>query len=360
MAPKVAVVYLTYNTPASEHDIDACLQSLETVQYPKDAWRIIFVENQSKHGQSRPMIERDWFPKVGTTLPEMEYHSNTDDVGYAGANVVALRAAQAWGADYIYLLNQDATVDSQFLQTIVSCAEAQPNSAVLQSRLMLAQAPDELNSCGNALHYLGFGFSLGYKEKYFPGKRATLPVFYASGASVLVRCSAVNIIGLFESSYYMYHEDVDLSWRARLAGFDIAYVEDSVVYHHYEFSKSIKKFYWMERNRHLTNLTNYEWKTILAILPALLLMESGTFVFSLKSGWAKEKVRSWGHLFKPSTWAFIRRRRAEVALFRKVSDSEILSYMCGIVTNQEVNNPIMTKIVNPILGGYFGLIKRII
>lgn len=358
MFPKVAIIYLTYNTAASAHDIPACLRSLEAMEYPKESVKIIFVENQSKHGQSRPMIEQEWFPKAGSTLPAMEYISNTNDVGYAGANMVGLKAAKAWGAEYVYLLNQDAVVDPGFLSRVVEYAEANQNAAVIQSRVMLEQDRTKLNSQGNALHYLGFGFCIGHRETYIPHRPSSVPMFYATGAAMLVRISATETIGLFEPSYYMYHEDVDLSWRARLAGFDVAYVEDSVVYHHYEFSKSIKKFYWMERNRHLTNFTNYEWKTIAALLPMLFVMELGTVYFSLRSGWAKEKMRSWAHLLKPSTWAFIRARRAEVAQFRKVSDAALLPLFCGVIINQEVENPLLTKVVNPIMNGYFGVMKR--
>lgn len=359
MHPKVALVYLTYNTKDSAIDIPECLKSIEAMDYPKDRVRMIFVENPSVHGRSRPMIEENWYPKAGVTLPEMEYVSNEIDQGYAGANVVALRAARAWGAEYMYLLNQDTIVDSQFLSRVVEYGESHPNAAVMQSRVMLKQAKDELNSEGNALHYLGFGFCMGYREKYVPHHTPKLPMFYASGAAVLVRLSAVDQIGLFEPSYYMYHEDVDLSWRARLAGFDVAYVEDSVVYHHYQFSKSIKKFYWMERNRLLTNFTNYEWKTIAAITPMTIIMEFGTMLFALKSGWGKEKLRAWAHFFKPSTWVFVRSRRAEIRAFRKISDAQLLPLMCGIITNQDIENPILSRFVNPMMNGYFGLLKRI-
>ena len=360
MMPKIAIIYLTYNTAASTHDIPECLRSLEAMDYPMDRVKIIFVENQSRHGQSRPMIEKDWFPKAGLTLPAMEYISNIDDVGYAGANVVGLAAAKAWGAEYVYLLNQDATVAPSFLTEIVQYAEAHPNAAVMQSRIMLGQDRAKLNSKGNAFHYLGFSFSLGANEIYVPGAKSDLPVFCASGAAVLVRCSAVETIGLFESSYYMYHEDVDLSWRARLAGFDVAYVEDSVVYHHYEFLKSITKVYWMERNRHLTNFINYNWKTLVAIAPMAIVMEFGTFGFAMKSGWGKEKLRSWSFFLKPSTWAFIRARRAKVAAFRKVRDADLLRLMCSVIVNQEIENPILTNLVNPLMTAYFGLLQRIV
>lgn len=353
----VVVQILLYNE--SFATIDKLLASLEQVEYPRDDWALVIVNNRCAGFDIEGHFQKHWAAKVGVTLPKTVFQAQENN-GFAGGHNSAYELSRQLSPRFIYLLNGDAHVDPRVLAASVSYAEEHPKAAVIQSRLMLDQEAGKLNSSGNALHFLGFGYSLGSHEAYVPGKRSSTPMFYASGAAVLLRVSVLDVIGLFDSSYFMYHEDVDISWKARLAGFDIAYVEDSVVFHHYEFSKSIKKFYWMERNRHLTNLTYYRATTLFLIAPALLVMEAGTFLFSLKSGWAKEKVRSWWHFLLPSTWVFIRRRRHEASMFRKVSDREILSYMCGIVTNQEVDNPIMTKIVNPILNGYFSLLKRII
>lgn len=353
----VVVQILLYNE--SFATIDKLLTSLERVEYPREEWALVIVNNRCAGFDIESHFQQHWASKVGVTLPKTIFQAQENN-GFAGGHNSAYELSRQLGPRFIYLLNGDAHVDPRVLTTSVSYADAHPNAAVVQSRLMLDQEPGKLNSSGNALHFLGFGYSLGSHEKYVPSKRSAVPMFYASGAAALLRVAVLDVIGLFDSSYFMYHEDVDLSWKARLAGFDIAYAEDSVVFHHYEFSKSIKKFYWMERNRHLTNFTYYRVTTLLLIAPALLVMEAGTFLFSLKSGWAKEKVRSWFHFFLPSTWVFIRRRRHEALMFRKVFDHEILSHMCGIVTNQEVDNPIMTRIVNPILNGYFGLLKRII
>jgi len=234
--PKIALVYLTYFVPDSIEDIPACFQSLEQVVYPKELWKIFMVENPSTHGASHPFIQNDWFIKMGQTLPAMSLSLNSTDQGFAGAQVVAYEQAKQWGADYIYLLNQDTVVDPFFLQTIVQYAQEHPAYGILQSRIMLKQDPEKLNSQGNALHFLGFGFSDGYQKTPQKAKQHKRPLFYASGAGMLIRMDLLNQIGSFEPSYYMYHEDVDLSWRARLAGFQIGYVEDSVIYHHYEFS----------------------------------------------------------------------------------------------------------------------------
>src|SRR3989338_4944949 len=178
--PKVALIYLSYNTPSSEEDIGRCFRSLEVVDYPKDRWRIIIVENPSKHGASIPFIQRDWMPKAGITLPEMMIIANEKDIGYAGANVVGWEEAKKYGADYLYLLNQDTAVDSGFLREAVAYAETNPNAAQVQSRLMLQQAPDKLNSCGNALQKFGFGFARGNGQPLAEAAKITTPLFYAS------------------------------------------------------------------------------------------------------------------------------------------------------------------------------------
>lgn len=360
MPPRIAVQILTYANSQGERDgVRRLRDSLLAMNYPKDAWCIVVVDNPSTQGNLRAYLADEWMTESEQRLPKVFVLPQENNTGFAGGHMIGLAASRAWGAEYVYLLNQDAYVDSEMLARIVAHAEAHPNAAVLQSRVMLAQTPDRLNSCGNALHYLGFSFSIDAGAVYRSEQSLSLPMFCASGAAVLVRMSAIEKIGLFAPEYFLYHEDVDLSWRARLAGYDISVVHDSVVFHHYEFMRSISKVYLMERNRHLTNFVNYEWRTLAILAPMALVMEIGTFFFAVKSGWGREKVRSWLFFVFPSTWRLIARRRAHVRTFRAVKDREIIGNMCTIITNQEIENPLLTHIVNPIMTGYFRLITRL-
>lgn len=334
-------------------DVDQCFRSLEQVDYPIDSWRIINVENPSKHGSSQPIFDRDWRAKTGKTLPEMESHLNPKDVGYAGANAVAYEHAKAWGADYIFLLNQDTTVDPQFLNEAVAYAEAHPTEAVIQSRVMLQQEPTKLNSRGNAMQVFGFGYTLGEGQTVEEAAKSTTPVFCASGAAVMIRMSAIDAIGgLFDPRYYLYHEDTDLSWRARLAGFGIGYAEKSVVFHRYEFKRSMGKFYWMERNRWVVVLSNYRAGTIALLILPMLALELATFLFALQSGWWKEKLRAWGFLFLPSTWKWIGERRRLAARIRRVSDRSLLPFMAASVESRQVEMGPIKKLGDVVLRGF--------
>lgn len=364
MMPFVVVQIISYWSPEGRQDLEDLFTSLEQVDYPRDRWSLVVIDNPSLQGRAAEYLKARWLPQVGVTLPEISLIESEINDGFSGGHERGWHVASTFLPDYLYLLNQDATVEPTFLWRVVQSAEAQPSCALMQSRIMLKDEPELLNSSGNALHFLGFGFCLGYR---LPPH--SLPVeggddehlFYASGAGMLIRASVIAKIGsLFAPSYFMYHEDVDFAWRARLAGYDICYAPDSVIYHRYEFSRSIQKFYWMERNRHLTNLANYKLATLLLIAPAATVMELGALWFAHKSGWAKIKLKSWLYFVKPTTWIFVIRRRALVQRIRVVRDRDILEQMVGAITNQEVANPLLTDVVNPILQLYFALMKLVV
>lgn len=356
MRPLVVVQLLVYNEPIKV--IETLLSSLSRVQYPTEKWKIVIVNNVCAGHDLGAYIRSHWTKIPG--MPELLVEIQNPNLGFAGGHNRAWRLSQTFHPDFLYLLNADAHVDPFFLQNIVNEAQRLENAAIIQSRIMLSQEPHLFNSRGNALHFLGFGFSLGYRQTPEAVNDLALPMFYASGAGVLIRANILEKIGgLFDASYFMYHEDVDLSWRARLAGYDIGYADDSVIFHQYQFSKSIKKFYWMERNRHLTNFACYSLKTLLLISPAYVIMELGTIFFALRSGWAKEKMRSLAHLCKPSTWKWIFARRKLIAGLRVKSDKELLEHMVGVIINQEIDQPLLTRIVNPMLQYYFCILRRI-
>lgn len=353
--PKIVVQILLYVTPPEE--FDRLMGSLEAVDYPKDCWKIVVLKNFSDRAlTSAAYVREKWLGRVGQTLPEIIFYEQTPNLGFAGGQVKAEELSRDWSPDYLYLLNDDAWVAPDFLSGVVTLAEENKNAALVQSLVMLDDG-ERVNSVGNALHFLGFGFTIGHR-RFLREIKNDLPMFYASGAGLLVRAVILEKIGgLFEPSYGSYHEDLDLSWRARLAGYDVLLASESKIFHHYEFSKSIKKFYFMERNRHLTNLANYKWPTLLLLAPAALAMEAGTLLFAFRSGWWPEKICSWLYLCRPSVWLWIFRRRAMVGKFRFKTDRQMLDLMVGVIVNQEVDNSFLTRLVNPVLKIYFCLLK---
>ena len=359
-APKVAIQLVTYWTPSGQKDIERCLKALERLRYPKDRWALVIVDNPSLQGSASEYIQKEWFPKIGASLPEIFFVKNEENTGFAGGHSRAYDEAKKWGADMVYLLNQDAVIERNALNQVVKYSIANPDAALVQSRIMLFDRPELLNSHGNCLHFLGQGYADGNGQRPADIK-SNRPKFYASGAAVLVKTSVVDEIGgLFDPRYFMYHEDVDLSWRARLAGHEIGYAKDSIVYHRYEFSRSMDKFFWMERNRFITHFAHLKLATLALIAVPMLISELASLIFATKNGWLKKKLEAYKALTSPETRAMIQERRALSKSIRKVPDREILKQMAGSIHAQEISHPVIEYVANPVLGAYHKVLKAVV
>jgi len=383
MPPKVAIIYLTYNGKESYTDITRCFKSIQNLDYPRDRFEVICVENPSAHGASWPFIEKEWMPLVGTSFPQITIHKNEKDLGYSGANNVGLQIAIEHGCDYVFLLNQDADVDSHFLTAAVERAERDARVMFVQSLVLLGQEKNLVNSVGNRYHFLGYGYAGGYRwttdqaKSFFEQEKRSNPdleVPTFSGAAVLVRVAMAKQIGLFDAPFYMYHEDIDATFNARIHGWKSVVEPTSIVYHYYEFSKSIKKFYWMERNRFMVNLTYYKLPTLILIAPAFFGVELISLLFAAKSGWLKEKLRSWGFYWKLSTWQWVWARRQRIQRERTISDRKFLKICESKILFQEatagsandhtitrdVNGSIVQRVANPLMTLYWKVIYSLI
>ena len=158
----------------------------------------------------------------------------------------------------------------------------------------------------------------------------------------------------------MYHDDLELGWRTKLAGYNIVLAPKSVCYHKYEFSRSVKKIYFMERNRFLAIFSFYEIATILAILPALIIMEFGQLFFAVLKGWWREKIRSYAYFLQGKAWGDILAERKRVKSFRIKQDRELVDNLVGKVLFQEIDNPILKYLANPFFQGYWEFAKKVI
>lgn len=347
---KVCIIVLTYNSKNNLHD---CFFSLSKISYPQELWTVLVMDNRSTDGTVE-QIKQD-YPWVKVIVNDQNY-------GFAKGNNLGMQWALENDFDYIYLLNDDTEVDPDFLTKAVEQAEANEQVGSVGSRLMLWNDKELINSIGNAIHYLGFGYCNGYKEKFDPQKHYKKQITYASGAGVLLKKQVLEKVGLLDENFFMYHEDLDLAWRISLAGYKNILAKDSIVYHKYSFSKSIQKYYYMERNRFLVLLYNLKFASLVLIFPAWLIMEIGLFAFSFKSGWWKEKLRVYKYFFKPGVWGKIIDKRDKVRQFRKVKDKEIIKHFVGKISyqEQEMQNFILEKIANPVFNAYFWVVKKII
>ncbi len=353
--PKIAVVTVLWK---SAEFMSALFEGLASLDYPRDRVEIHFVDNNPGDG-SADTVKR-LADEYGDRIPKVTLHNPGWNSGFAGGNNFVMRLAIEQHIPYVFCLNHDATFEPGALKEAVAVAESDPMIGSVQSLLVLAQNPDEVNSRGNAIHYLGMGYCLGYHESRKSQVESPKSIAYASGAAVLYPTRILKEVGLFDETLWLYHEDLDLGWRILLAGYRNVLAPKSVVRHRYDFSRSITKWYWMERNRIAVVLKNYRLLTILILLPQLVIADLALFVFAVKGGWWKEKLRASLWFFKPAAWSFLVRGRREIARIRKMPDRVILESMTPVVAYQEFEDPFITTVVNPAWHVLFALLKLVV
>jgi len=364
---RVAIIIPTYN---GQQYIEALFESITQSIYPKNRLGIFVVDNNSTDG-TRAVIARH---RQGGAVA-IQTIQNIKNEYFAKAVNQGSEAAIRDGYEYLFLLNQDTTIEPDCISMLVEVLTNNKNIAVAQARMMLPGG-DRINSLGNAIHYLGFGFSNGngqpwpfnrhsgldpeskhskkYKLQITNYQLPAWPITYASGGAMMVSSETWMEFSGLDETLQMYHEDLDFGWRLLLAGKQCVCVRDAVVYHDYTFNPAPYKYYFMERNRMIVLLTHYQLWTLVLITPMALLMELGIILFSLKNGWAKEKFRSYRDalILLPK---ILENRKKSLGL-RKIEDREILKRMGSAIQDQPVNNFVLNRMGNPILAFYYQLV----
>lgn len=352
---KVGVVLVNYKEYANRFLSD-CRDSLR-VQKDID-FRVYIVDNASSDAS---------LTYLKSNYPEAEILVRADG-NYAAANNLGAKRAIEDGCDYIFILNMDTVLDANCLSQLVTSLEECPQAFIAQAKILLhdkglSGGNEVLNSLGNVIHFLGFGFTRGYgrPEQDFANFLASdkYPEIkgYASGCALLISRIAWQIIGGYDEIYYMYHDDLELGVKARLAGGKIILAPDALVYHKYEFARSVKMLYYMERNRRLFVLSFYPASLIVLLLPALIVMEIGMLFYALLKGWSLTLFQIWGYFFRFSTWRKILACRRKIKNLAKLPFADLADDFAGKIDFQEINNPVLRYLANPILSLYWRLCR---
>lgn len=322
--PRVAAVILPYN---SLKYLPELFESLSNLDYPKDKLKILVVDNKS------PEPEMDY---LRANWPEVEIIDSGKNLGYAGGNNLGFKKAMEENYDYVWVLNPDLVLESDSLTKLVAVCEGDERIGLAQPKILIHEHPELIQTGGNKIHYLGLGYSGGYKQPADSLTGGPQAIAYASGACLLIKKAALRKIGFFTEEFFMYHEDLDLGWRAWLLGFKVVVVPTAVVYHKYSFSRNQQKYFWMERNRWWTILKNYQTKTLFFLIPGLLVLEICIWGQALLGGWLKWKFKSYLALLKNKNWLW--QKRSELQGQRVLSDVDFLELTVGSLVFPDFDN----------------------
>jgi GT2 family glycosyltransferase len=350
LIPSVAVVLVTYD---GAKYLEALWASLRAQTYPRERWRLIVVDHGPAPGVAQWFAERA--PDALVLVPDA-------NLGYAGGNALGMRRALQDGADHVVVVTQDTQVEPEFLSALVAVAEANPEAGAVQPKLLRRRADGAtvLHSRGNELHYLGVGFVGGDGE---PDRALDVqPITYASGAGALYRAAALNDVGVLDPALFMYHEDSDLGWRLRLAGWDALLAPGAVMHHDYDFARPAwkRKFYYVERNRLINLFTHYHAATLLVLAPALVVFEPIGVLYAAKSGWMAERLAVYGFFTRPSTWRYIVAKRRSVQALRRRPDRALVPLLASKFRFGPVATPAVRFLLDPLFSAYWRVARRLI
>ena len=211
---RVVAVVLSWN---GREDTLACLESLLGVE-------TIVVDNGSVDGSADAVADR---------FPAVELIRAGVNLGFAAGNNVGIRRALDEGADWVVLVNNDATVSDTFVAAVTATAERQPDAGVLAGKVYVTEPPDTLWYAGGS-----FEPRLGYSGRVRgAGKRddgsydAEVDVDWGTGALLAVSREAIDRAGLLDEELFAYMEDVDWCLRIRDAGLRVVFAPSIQAWH---------------------------------------------------------------------------------------------------------------------------------
>lgn len=213
--PRVSVIIPNWNGLGL---LRPCLDALRRQTYTDH--EVIVVDNASADASVAAL--RDEYPEVRVVvLPTNR--------GFAGGCNEGIRAARG---EYIVTTNNDTEAEPGWLAALADALDRHPEAGSAAARIMLHDRRDTLHSAGDLFRRDGTPDSRGVWQRYGPPYDRACYVFGGCGGATMYRRAMLEEIGTFEEAFFMYCEDVDLNWRAQLAGWKCVYVPDAVIYHH--------------------------------------------------------------------------------------------------------------------------------
>ncbi|HZS25108.1 MAG TPA: glycosyltransferase family 2 protein [Gaiellaceae bacterium] len=285
------------------------------------------------------------------TLAGVRVVESGRNVGFGAACNLGARETDA---DVLVFLNPD-TVARPGAVAALSRALEDPSVGVVQARLRLLEEPDLLNSSGNVLHVSGLAWPGGYREPA-ASLDAQREIPYASGAALAIRADVLRELGGFTEELFLYQEDLELCWRARLHGLRVVVTPEADVLHDYVLERpDRRKEYYLERNRLVFLLTAFEARTLLLLAPVLVAVEVGIVVLARRQGWLREKAAGWAWLVRHRTWLAERRRATQ--RLRRVGDREVARFLTPVLDPRMLELPSGVAVLNAAVAAWWRVVS---
>jgi len=307
MQPDVSIVIVTWN---GKQHLDACLSAVALQQGVSS--ETIVVDNGSTDGTA------EW---VETRYPWVRLVRLRDNLGFAGGNNAGVREARG---RYVAFLNNDTSADPQWLRALLGGIDESAGYVLATSRLVYMHDTDVIDSAGDGLFRWGGAFKRHHGAPVSAASTSE-EVFGVCGAACLMPRAVFAALGGFDEEFFASHEDVDLSYRARLQGYRCRYVAEAVVRHVGSATLgtvSPMSVYHGQRNLEWLYVKNTPASLLVRTLP-------GHVLYDLAAGVHFARIGMLGPYLRAKTSAIaglprMLRKRAAIQRSRRVSASAIM------------------------------------
>lgn len=267
-SPLFSVVIPNWN---GAHHLPTCLNALRAQTYPRI--EVIVADNASQDGSRELLAEK--YPDVHlVALPENR--------GFTGACNAGIEAAKG---EYVSLLNNDTEVDPGWVAAVVEAFNRHPEAGLVASKMLLFDERDRFHTAGDLYRVDGRLANRGVWERDEGQYNHEEYVFSACGGSSAYRRCMLDEIGLLDDDFFFSAEDMDLAWRAQLAGYRCIYAPNALVYHRLAATGGgVTASYYDGRNMIWILIKDY---------PAALWRKHAFRILRAQVGLAWEALRAW-------------------------------------------------------------------
>ena len=233
----MAVVILHWGAPETTA---RCLRSLQGTTWPGQG-TVVIVDNTTR-------LDSEVGAKAAPL--HVEILRPARNLGFAEGCALGMAAAIESGADFVLLLNNDAVVDPGFLGPLVMAMNGDVDAGLVSPQIVRLDRPDEAWYQGGRFSWWSGIPAQGNRHRRVSVDEPPREVDYATGCAMLLRPAVMQRVGPFDTGFFAYCEDLDLSIRARRAGFRVLFVPGSLVYHDVsdEPSRAALRIYYSTRN----------------------------------------------------------------------------------------------------------------
>jgi GT2 family glycosyltransferase len=321
--PKVSIIVLNFN---GAKFVRKCLSSILNIKYP--FYEIVFVDNGSTDN-SLEMVTAEFGNNSRMKIVVLE-----NNIGYAAGNNFGAKHADK-NSKYLILSSIDTEVEPDFLEQLVTVMENDPKVGAAQPKLLLMQDKSRIDSMGALLDVIGMVHNIGGLQKDCGQYDKVREIFYAKGATMLVRKQVFEHVGGFDEDLFIWRDEADICWRIWLHGFKVISIPSSTVYHHGSgtvkeiySSPRIKFFFFFTRNNLVTLTKSYSLSRVIKYLPIFISFQA----FAALTNSLKSKNCSYALSFmKAITWnvvnlkrTLIKRQHVQKSI-RRLKDEELIS-----------------------------------